>query len=188
MNYLLSQIFLCLLAAFILGAIIGWLWKNLSCKKHLGEISLLQQQLRDCQNKKPEVKVELKEVSVATKIIDTQPLKAEAIKEVEEVKNVHSDSDAGTPAFLTKPRNGKADDLKRIKGVGKVLEGILFERGVYHFDQIATWSDENAQWMDTFMKFPGRIEREGWIEQAKLLDKGLETEFSKKVDKNKIYD
>ncbi len=180
MNYLLSQIFLCLLAAFILGAIIGWLWRNLSCKRHRGEILLLKQQLRNCQNKKPEVKTIIKEVAVASQITEVPHTRETP---VEEVKN-----ETEIPAFLSEPHNGKADDLKRIKGIGKVLEETLFEQGVFHFEQIASWSDENAKWMDNFMKFPGRIEREKWIEQAALLAKGHETEFSKKVDKNKIYD
>ncbi|MBC2859597.1 NADH-quinone oxidoreductase subunit E [Stappia sp. 28M-7] len=86
------------------------------------------------------------------------------------------------PELLTGARGGKADDLKRIKGVGPKLEGILNELGVYHFDQIASWTDENKAWVDTRLKFKGRIDREDWIAQAKVLASGGETDFSRRVD------
>lgn len=86
------------------------------------------------------------------------------------------------PELLKGARGGKADDLKRIKGVGPKIEGILNELGVYHFDQVASWTDENKAWVDTRLKFKGRIDREDWIAQAKVLAAGDETEFSKRVD------
>ena len=92
------------------------------------------------------------------------------------------------PNLLDGPRNGEADDLKRIKGVGKVIEGKLNNLGIYHFDQIAKWSRKEVNWVTTFLSFKGRVDRENWIEQAKLLASGEETEFSKKVDKGSVYD
>ncbi len=86
------------------------------------------------------------------------------------------------PELLKGARGGKADDLKRIKGVGPKIEGILNELGIYHFDQIAGWTDENKAWVDTRLKFKGRIDREDWIAQAKVLATGGETDFSKRVD------
>jgi NADH-quinone oxidoreductase subunit E len=81
---------------------------------------------------------------------------------------------------LSGPRDGGADNLKLLKGVGPKLEGTLNELGFYHFDQIAAWTDAEVAWVDTRLKFKGRIERDGWIEQAKILAAGGETEFSKK--------
>ena len=72
------------------------------------------------------------------------------------------------PQFLDAPR-GEPDDLTRIKGVGPKLAGILREIGVFHFDQIAGWSDEEVAYMDARLSFKGRIGREGWIEQARRL-------------------
>ncbi|MBM21736.1 MAG: NADH-quinone oxidoreductase subunit NuoE [Stappia sp.] len=93
------------------------------------------------------------------------------------------DEDTGTePELLKGAREGKADDLKRIKGVGPKIEGILNEIGVYHFDQIAGWTEENKAWVETRLKFKGRIDREDWIAQAKVLASGGETEFSQRVD------
>ena len=74
------------------------------------------------------------------------------------------------------------DDLKRIRGVGPKNEDALNELGIYTFKQIAEWTPENVDWVEDFMSFPGRIEREDWIGQAKTLATGGETEFSKRVD------
>jgi NADH-quinone oxidoreductase subunit E len=74
------------------------------------------------------------------------------------------------------------DDLKRIKGIGPANEDALNELGIYTFKQIAAWTPENVDWVEDFMSFPGRIEREDWITQAKTLAEGGETEFSKRVD------
>ena len=90
------------------------------------------------------------------------------------------------PELLKGARDGKADDLKQLKGVGPKLEATLHELGVYHFDQIASWSDEEVAWVDSRLKFKGRIARDGWIEQAKILADGGETEFSKRVAKGDV--
>lgn len=65
-----------------------------------------------------------------------------------------------------------ADDLKVLSGVGPALEKKLHAAGVTTFAQIAAWSDEDVAAMDEMLSFKGRIEREGWIEQAKELAKG----------------
>lgn len=85
------------------------------------------------------------------------------------------------PIQLDGPRNGQADDLKMIKGVGPKLEQTLNGLGIYHFDQIASWSRENIAWVDESLSFKGRIDREDWLAQAKTLAQGLETEFSKRA-------
>lgn len=90
------------------------------------------------------------------------------------------------PAVLVEPRGGKGDDLKRIAGIGKQNEGRLHGLGVWHFDQIAAWSVDEAKWVGGYLAFPGRIEREDWIAQAKLLASGEATEFSKRADAGKV--
>ncbi|MEO0549576.1 MAG: NADH-quinone oxidoreductase subunit NuoE [Pseudomonadota bacterium] len=81
---------------------------------------------------------------------------------------------------------GEEDDLKRIKGVGPVNEAALNELGIYKFSQIAAWTPANVDWVEDFMSFPGRIEREDWIAQAKVLAAGEETSFSKRVDAGEV--
>ncbi len=78
------------------------------------------------------------------------------------------------------------DDLKRIKGIGPKNEDALNELGIFTFRQIAEWTPANVDWVEDFMSFPGRIQREDWIAQAKTLAAGGETEFSKRVDSGDV--
>ncbi|SFA95392.1 LSU ribosomal protein L21P [Poseidonocella pacifica] len=67
---------------------------------------------------------------------------------------------------------GSADDLKKLSGVGPALEKKLHAAGVTSFAQIAAWTPEDVADMDEKLSFKGRIEREGWIDQAAKLAKG----------------
>ena len=94
------------------------------------------------------------------------------------------DNDAGyeeKPETLTTPQ-GQPDDLKRIKGIGPVIERKLNDLGIFHFHQIAAFNDENIRWIDNNVAFPGRVNREQWVSQAKLLEMGVSTEFSDRYD------
>jgi large subunit ribosomal protein L21 len=62
-----------------------------------------------------------------------------------------------------------ADDLKELSGVGPALEKKLHEAGVTSFAQIAAWGTDDIAAFDEKLNFKGRIEREGWVEQAKTL-------------------
>ena len=90
------------------------------------------------------------------------------------------------PATLTAARAGGADDLKQLKGVGPALEKTLNNLGFYHFDQVAAWKKKDVSWVDSNLRFKGRIERDGWIAQAKILAKGGTTDFSSKVKKGGV--
>ena len=85
------------------------------------------------------------------------------------------------PETLSAARGGQADDLKLLKGVGPKLEQTLNGLGIYHFDQIAAWTDADTAWVDMRLKFKGRIRRDGWIAQAGQLASGEDTEFSKRA-------
>ena len=78
-------------------------------------------------------------------------------------------SDADKPAALSAPRGGAGDDLKQISGVGAVIEQKLHGLGIFHFDQIAAWTAKEIDWVDGYLSFKGRIQREDWIAQAKKL-------------------
>ncbi len=68
--------------------------------------------------------------------------------------------------------DGEADDLKKIDGVGPVIEKKLNELGIYHFHQIAKLKKEQADAIDNAIAFKGRIERDDWLGQAKKLMDG----------------
>jgi predicted flap endonuclease-1-like 5' DNA nuclease len=92
------------------------------------------------------------------------------------------------PAMLKAARGGKADDLKKIKGVGPKLEAMLHGMGFYHFDQIANWTAAEVAWVDENLEgFKGRVSRDGWVAQAKILAAGGETEFSQRVEEGDVY-
>jgi predicted flap endonuclease-1-like 5' DNA nuclease len=98
--------------------------------------------------------------------------------------------DAGIPGRrplgLAGPRGGKADDLKLIRGIGRQNEGRLHGLGVWHFDQIAAWSADESLWVGSYLAFPGRIEREEWVSQAKVLAAGGKTAFAERVARGEV--
>ncbi|NNE23729.1 MAG: hypothetical protein HKN11_14080 [Rhizobiales bacterium] len=84
------------------------------------------------------------------------------------------------PQKLSAARGGKADKLQQISGIGPKLEKTLNGLGFFHFDQIAGWSKDEVSWVDENLRFKGRIDREEWIAQAKLLAAGDMDAFAKK--------
>lgn len=74
------------------------------------------------------------------------------------------------PSSMKKP--AKPDDLKLISGVGPKLEGVLNGLGIYKFSQIAKWKKAEREWVDGYLNFKGRIDRDNWVSQAKKLAKG----------------
>lgn len=102
---------------------------------------------------------------------------------------VSEGSGEGTrPAGLDAPRGGTADNLKEIKGIGPKLEKLCNSLGFWHFDQIAAWGADEVAWVDANLEgFKGRVTRDTWVEQAKILAAGGETEFSKRVEGGDVY-
>lgn len=76
------------------------------------------------------------------------------------------------------------DDLGRILGIGPVLTEWLNDNGVTRFSQIAAWSDQDVlEWGERLGRNGGRIERDDWVGQARILAAGGETEHSRRVDR-----
>ncbi len=90
-------------------------------------------------------------------------------------------NEPGRPAGIDSARAAGKDDLKLISGVGEKLESLLNGLGIFHFDQIAAWTTENIAWVDSYLQFSGRIARDDWVGQAKVLASGGETEFSRRA-------
>jgi len=86
------------------------------------------------------------------------------------------------PMGLEAPKGGKADDLKMIKGVGPKLEALLHRLGYFHFAQVAGWTAAEVAWVDDNLEgFRGRVSRDDWVGQARILAAGGKTEFSKRA-------
>lgn len=97
-------------------------------------------------------------------------------------------ADGKKPKMLKAANKAGADDLKAIKGVGPSLEKALNDMGIWHYQQIADWTDAEIAWVDdNLLRFKGRVSRDNWKQQAKILAIGEETEFSKRVSKGKVY-
>lgn len=94
---------------------------------------------------------------------------------------------AGKTAAKAKPGPAAvADDLKRIKGVGPQLEAKLNAIGINSFAQIASWTKKDQAAFGEQLFFQGRVERDEWVAQAKVLAKGGSTAFSKRVAKGEV--
>ncbi|UPA25638.1 NADH-quinone oxidoreductase subunit E [Shinella oryzae] len=84
-------------------------------------------------------------------------------------------NDKNRPAGIERPAT--VDDLKLISGVGPKIEGTLHELGIFTFAQVASWKKAEREWVDGYLNFKGRIERDDWVKQAKALAKGGEAEY-----------
>jgi predicted flap endonuclease-1-like 5' DNA nuclease len=78
-----------------------------------------------------------------------------------------------------KAATAKADNLRRLIGIGPVNERLLKGLGVATYAQIAAWTDADVKRVEEVLNFDGRIAREKWIEQAKLLAAGDEAGFAR---------
>ena len=77
-----------------------------------------------------------------------------------------------------------ADNLTRIKGVGPKLAALLAKLGVTRFAQIAAWSEADIDRIDAQLgAFAGRIRRDNWVEQCRLLSAGDTAGFEAKFGK-----
>ncbi|MEQ1939131.1 NADH-quinone oxidoreductase subunit E [Mesorhizobium sp. CN5-321] len=88
------------------------------------------------------------------------------------------------PKGIEKP--AAVDDLKLISGVGPKNEATLHSLGIYTFAQVASWKKAERAWVDGYLNFHGRIEREDWVRQAKALAKGGVAEYIRVFGKKPV--
>ncbi|MCW8944393.1 MAG: hypothetical protein OQL27_06435 [Sedimenticola sp.] len=167
MGYLFFQILIWILLAFGLGGIVGWLLRGFTHafqddEKNSEEqsarggdhimVALLKSELSD-------YKKRVKELEKATDTTTPAP---------ENTKPKPQIDDAWRPEPLTEPK-GVADDLKKVRGIGPKIEKTLNDLGIFHYYQIAALNQENILWLNNHLHFPGRIEREAWVQQTREL-------------------
>lgn len=84
-----------------------------------------------------------------------------------ETKANSAASDKPTPQFADAAGE---DDLQQIFGIGPVTENTLNSIGIRSFEQIAQFEREHIEYVaDVLQIFPGRIERDNWVESARKL-------------------
>jgi predicted flap endonuclease-1-like 5' DNA nuclease len=84
---------------------------------------------------------------------------------------------------LARRRSNDVDDLKRIRGIGVLIEKKLNSLGILSYEQVANWTGADIERISRILDFKGRIEREHWIEQARILATGGQTEFSRRGER-----
>ena len=168
---MLASIFMGAVVFIVVGLLLGWIF---------------------CSELKP--LVQPNETSAAPSAPEPAPATAPAAEPASvtapaaQAPEVEAVEDAVRPEALSGARDGGADDLKMIKGVGPKLEIMLNELGFYHFDQIAGWSAAEVAWVnDNLAGFKGRVSSDNWVKQARKLASGQETEFSKRVSDGDVY-
>ena len=113
--------------------------------------------------------------SVVAVAADSKPAKKVAPKreaEAEEKKPAakkEAAPEAEAKEAAPKKAAAGGDDLKLLSGVGPALEKKLHGFGITTFDQIAAWKKADIEDFDDKLSFKGRIERDGWVDQAKKL-------------------
>ncbi len=148
---IISQILIYFILVALVGGIIGYLICEASCSKKSSSCN---------EKSKSTNKLHIDQIESNNEV--SKPIDNNLDNELKE--------DIGEePNLLLEPREGKKDNLQLIKGIGKVSENLLNDIGIYHFEQIANLTKEEVKWLDNSMAFPGRIEREEWVKQAKEL-------------------
>ena len=108
---------------------------------------------------------------ILSKGADKSGVKSAVGKFISESAPVPKAAEAKVSAPKAKPTTARSDedDLTKLSGVGPALLKKLNMAGITTFAQIAAWTDAEATEFDAKLSFKGRIEREGWVEQAKEL-------------------
>lgn len=181
MGYLSAEIFLFLLAAFLLGLLLGWwIWANRNGSRVSEleqDLATTQKALTDCQTARQ--RIEREDSAARTKLSDAAARIAQLEEELAKAKAAASAAASAPPPAAEAPKamglmsagpevsdevkaklatspfldkpNGVPDDLMLIKGVGPKLGALLHTLGVYHFFQIAGWSADDIAKVDAEM-------------------------------------
>jgi predicted flap endonuclease-1-like 5' DNA nuclease len=107
---------------------------------------------------------------------------ASPASELSHLRSVRSEALIGEDAARSHdPRGaGEGDDLKRIRGIGVLIEKKLYSLGITRYEQIANWTAADIERLSRVLDFKGSIERDNWIEQARILASRGQTQFSRR--------
>ena len=139
--------------------------------------------LADAIREQQATKAEVSQVAARTDLGSLRSVRSQAYQNAPEPGPEAAQRAAAQNKVL---RASASDDLKRIRGVGVLIEKKLNSMGVSTYDHIANWTAEDIDRVSQSLDFKGRIERENWVEQARILSAGGHTEFSRRVDRGEV--
>lgn len=193
-GFLISEMVVLILLVALLGLFVGWLiwgrWSSMDVDT--GEADRLRRQLDACKAKHFEKDARIAalgaEASASVSAAHEADVASEGVLDYDGDGILQDENEGSKLATLDGARDGVADDLKQIKGIGPKMEKMCNALGFYHFDQIAAWTPDEEAWVNANLEgFKGRVSRDAWTVQAKLLGAGGETEFSKRVEGGDVY-
>lgn len=119
------------------------------------------------------VKAQVEAVEEATDAVKAPAAPAKAAAKAADAAEAAVDATVAAmvePMKLAAPE-GTADDLTALNGVGPKLAEALNAQGIWHYKQIAGWTEANVAWVDENLPgVRGRASRNGWVGQATALD------------------
>ena len=193
-GFLISEMVVLILLVALLGLFVGWLiwgrWSSMNVDT--GEADRLRRELDACKAKHFEKDARIaalgSEASASVSAAHEADVTSEGVLDYDGDGILQGENEGSKPATLDGARDGVADDLKQIKGIGPKMEKMCNALGLYHFDQIAAWTPDEEAWVNANLEgFKGRVSRDEWTVQAKLLAAGGETEFSKRAEGGDVY-
>ena len=185
MTHYLIEVALWILLIFLIGCLIGWFLRRLFRRGEATHAAPPGEPVRAAEPVRPVPPPLPPEIATSE---PAPPVQADV---PEPAQVPVAAIPAAAPARMERPRGleaargGKPDQLQRINGIGPKNEKILHTLGFFHFDQIASWTPQQISWVDDHLKFNGRIGREEWIEQSRLLAGGAEEEFNQRFGPRK---
>ncbi len=194
----LIELFLWMLGAFILGWLLSRIFSSkrekIVEKKVIVEKKIYVDKIIYRDKDSRETTTEKSALPITEKLIvipKTKPITT-VIPSIQEREDSASNTATETTglnfASFGKALASDKDDLKRISGIGPAIEKKLNGIGIFTYQQISKFVVKDmTDITDLITFFPGRIERDHWVQQAKNLVKGIDTDFSKRVDKGDIY-
>ena len=197
MFYLATQIWLHLLLAFAGGAAVLWWWRrsNTGMERETGSQEGVDAEVAELESRLAGSLADLREANQA-RAANAEELGRQRVEwgeqaaafraEIETLRNelrraatppmnapTTENSEPRLPEGLLldpSPPLEARDDLKKIRGVGRVLEGLLHEMNIHTFREIAEWDVEDIERIQSRLpRFPGRIRRDSWVDQAAAL-------------------
>jgi predicted flap endonuclease-1-like 5' DNA nuclease len=176
MIYLILEMSVWLLAAFVIGLLLGTWIGCVRCRNSKGETPGSGEIVGEGNNT---------EADDADRMADrgreanedgqsTAEESEKSLKDTDTSGIGGGEVDDAKPANLISEVVLDGDDLKKIKGVGPKLEKLLNELGISNYQQIAGWQQKDIDSVNAKLSFSGKIDREDWVTQAKCLSRVTE--------------